>query len=168
MPHAVLNSGTQTADGVFDFRGLVPGVEPGGSRAGQPFKPALLIQDMWISLTAISTDTGLGDGQIRAFLKLSQEIGMNPGLRILIEELMVTQASGVADAMTGVTRKKFDYWQGRVYAPRFVALDVDIRGNIDEFALGLHIDYQRIDVPWLEWFIMWEFLDGVTDSSVEF
>ena len=45
---------------------------------------------------------------------------------------------------------------------------VEANANLTAYDIDVHLDYERIDVPWMDWFIMWEFLDGIVDNEREY
>ena len=165
MPHAVL--GTEaviTTTGDFAARQLIPGVEPGGSRAGAATKPALLLREAWIEpITLGVTGAGIADS-FSIFLKLSQEEDLTPGLLLPVGRITL---AGDASNSNGYTIDRFFMAAGTIWAPKHVGIRL-----VEDGACGLdvnvHLDYERIDVPWMDWFIMWEFLDGIVDNEKEY
>ncbi len=172
MPHAVFSLGSQVTDVVLAERNLVPGVEPGGSRAGEPTKPALLIRDCWVVPNRLAMIAGTtADINTLVSLKLSQEVGLDPGLNLPIaffnrERL---QSSAVGEYAAAWMMKEVFHAQGTVWAPRRVGLRVEHAGGAPTvFDVDVHLDYERVDVPWMDWFIMWDFLDNAVDNELEY
>ena len=94
MPVAHFNLGNIVATGDHGSRPLIPGIDPGGSRLGQPLKPALLIQDCWIEVQDLGI-FGTTDTQVIGYnLKLSQEQSLSPGLLLPIAKIIGTQQDG--------------------------------------------------------------------------
>ncbi len=166
MPHAVFPvTATATGDITASARALIPGVEPGGSRAGKATKPALLIRDCFINV--IDVDGGADDvSRMGWYLKLSQERDLSPGLHLPI---------GYAVLGINATPTKAFYFekdvfhaQGTIWAPAWIGIHTVEQGTIGASSAEIHLDYERIDVPWMDWFIMWEFLDNITDGALEY
>ncbi len=166
MPHAVFNLGNlaATADVPGSARSFIPGVEPGGSRAGQPTKPAMRILDARL---VFNGHIGLGTGAAESLqysLKLSQELDLSPGLLLPVGTAVVT---GDGTHNTGTEVLQQFSAQGTVWAPRVVGIRVVESGAID-VDCDVHLDYERVDVPWMDWFIMWDFLDNISDNETEY
>ena len=173
MPHAVFNLGTQTASADLAARPLIPGVEPGGSRVGQATKPALLIRDAWIEIIDWARSSNADYHQATFYLKLSQELDLTPGLLLPVATVhsnMINASVGNTDQpLTGtpVMIHSLFHAQGTVWAPRVVGVRMVEVGTVDIDA-DLHLDYESVDVPWMDWFIMWEFLDGIADNERQY
>lgn len=176
MPKAVLLHTPDGADVTTTAvtgpaRQLVPGIEPGGSRAGKATKRALLIRDAWIQIVNMSFDGGVD--QVNGFtmdLKLSQENDMTPGLLLPIGQVAMDfhEATAVARTYGSVVYNNLFHEQGTIWAPRFVATRYAPIGLGFEGRIDVHLLYDVIEVPWRDWLIMWEFLDGVPDNSREY
>ncbi len=169
MPHLVINTGDISATQEATPRTIIPGVEPGGSRAGRETKPALLIRDCYLELVDGAFLTASDFNQMTFYLKLSQEIDMTPGLQMLIGTIgtAYTQLDGTGNSSSGdVVQNRFRA-QGTVWAPRFIGVRVVEVGTIN-MDVNIHLDYEQINVPWMDWFLMWEFLDGIADNEQEF
>lgn len=169
MPHAVFNLGALAATTEATARQLVPGIAPGGSRVGQPTKPALLIRNAWIELIdltpADSDDFNMGTW----YLKLSQEPDMTPGLQLPIGQIgnaISDSATAAAHPQDFIYRDLFKA-QGTVWAAQFVGVRLVEIGAVT-IDSDVHIDYERIDVPWMDWFVMWDFLDNIVDNEREY
>ena len=169
MPHAVFNLGSQTATADLAARALIPGIEPGGSRAGRDTKPALLIRDAWLEVIDFDLTTADDTNMMSYFLKLSQELNLNPGLILPIGAIgsRRTGAGGETGGLHQILRERFDA-QGTLWAPRVVGVRVVETGTVIQADVDVHIDYERIDVPWMDWFLMWEWLDGIGDNEREY
>lgn len=170
MPHAVFNLGPQGTDADLLARTLIPGVAPGmGIRnifARDRTKQALLIQDAWIAMNTRADISVGADASGRWSLKLSQEASLNPGLLLPVGFYGFNISTAVGQERW-FAEQEFKA-QGSVWAPRFVGVRYEnVVGTITLDA-DLHIDYQVIEVPWWDWLIMWDFLDGVTDNSEEY
>ena len=84
MPHAVFSLGETTGTTRDMPRSLIPGVEPGGSRVGQPMKPALLIINAWAEPISVDVRGAEGINEATYGLILSQENNLNPGFTLPI------------------------------------------------------------------------------------
>ncbi len=164
MPHAVYNLGNQNTSVDLLGRPLVPGVEPGGSRAGRDLKPALLIRDAWIEVIGQSTIGATGDELATYNLKLSQEVDLTPGLLLPVAQVRM---SGNATNNEDVDVDDIFRAQGTIWAPRVVGVRLVEFGSVN-LDVDVHLDYERIDVPWMDWLLMWEFLDGIVDNEREY
>ena len=170
MPHAVFNLGSQTAAVDVGGRPLIPGVVPGGSRAGHPTKPALLIRDAWMQVNAFSTSAAVDIQGILVFLKLSQEEDLTPGLILPVGELTASTAGATANRVDSHIIRDTFHAQGTIWAPRVVGVRFEepFATNLGDWDVDVHLDYESVDVPWMDWFIMWEFLDGIVDNEREY
>lgn len=168
MPHAVFNLGIQAATIDLAGRSLIPGVEPGGSRAGQETKPALLIRDAWVEPIQINFDA-VALHSLNVYLKLSQETDLTPGLILPIgaHASENVQATAVAVYHNNFTWLDLFRARGTVWAPRVVGIRLVIAGfsGVD---LDVHLDYEAVDVPWMDWFMKWDHLDNVVDNDKEY
>ena len=173
MPHAVFELGILTQTTEARSRPIIPGVEPGGSRVGQATKPALLIKDCYLELIDTAPDVSAANFSMMSyFLKLSQELDMTPGLQLPIAQVywnLIESNSGTAGSAAGLGVVMRDLFraQGTIWAPRGVGIRaVEVGGmTIDA---RVHLDYEMVDVPWMDWFIMWELLDGIGDNELEY
>ncbi len=57
---------------------------------------------------------------------------------------------------------------GTIWAPRLVGWRTLIGGTWTNYDFQIHIDYDVVEVPWMDWFIMWDFLDNVPDNDEEY
>jgi len=168
MPHARFSApaALTTSSLTFGPRRLVPGIEPGGSRAGGATKPAMLITGLSFELVRWQPDPTVENKNVRIFLSLSQVQSQIPDFLLLLGTL----SAEVQDA-TGSNAPVWipsDYAVGTVWAPRFVGARFTLLGGFDAFQGAVHLDYEEIEVPWMDWFIMWEFLDNVVNDELEF
>ena len=149
------------------MRSLIPGIDPGGTRVGQPFKAALLIKK--VSLTIQVFDVATEDFHaLEVFLRLSQEEGGDPGLLLPVSEFMISSDGTTNPDASPQISDYSDIIAGTVWAPLYVGLEVVERGAVVSYALKVHLDYEEISVPWLDWFLMWDFLDNVPNNSEEY
>ncbi len=170
MPHAVFNLGNRDATADLAARPLIPGIEPGGSRLGQATKPALLIRDAWIEVIDSPTTFGATDFNMMTwYLKLSQETDLTPGLLLPIAQtgFALQEVSAVGQRVYFLNIVKLFHAQGTVWAPRVVGVRVVEVGSVG-WDVDVHLDYDVVEVPWMDWFIMWEFLDGIVDNEREY
>ncbi len=165
MPHAVFNLGTLAATTEARARPLIPGIEPGGSRAGEAMKPALLIRDAWLEFQDATTLATPDLASWLFYLKLSQEADMTPGLQLPIGGVRMGETV-TANQPTFVAIDDLFHAQGTVWAPRFVGVRVVENGGATTVNCDVHLDYERVDVPWMDWFIMWDFLDNIIDNEL--
>ncbi len=168
MPHAVFRTGSQTAAADTAARTLIPGIEPGGSRAGKATKPALLIRNMDTQLQNLTPSSTDDTAVYNIYLKLSQELDLTPGLLLHVatfyhgSTLSAVLGPPVMDQAPGRSV------EGTVWAPRVVGLRVVRQAGSDtNWSFLVNLDYEQIDVPWMDWFIMWEFIDGIVDNDDE-
>ncbi len=169
MPVAVFDTGIQTGAADVDPRQLIPGIEPGGSQAGQALKAALLIKDAWAELVDI-VDAGTAPGfqQTQVRLKLSQEDDLSPGLVLPVANLYVSK-TGTAQEFNAVQVEQIFRAQGSIWAPRVVGIGSGgFVGGLDSVRWRVFLDYERIEIPWMDWFLLWDWLDNVTNDSFEY
>lgn len=169
MPVAYFNSGLITADADTLGRPLIPGIEPGGSRAGEAMKPALLIKQVHASFRR--ADMGVEDNWAHVYLKLSQEPDLDPGLILPVlnlgaqVEVLGAEGKGVGGPMI---HKLDELFRGTVWAPAYLGIrvefDVDWGGGLN---VNLWLDYEVLMIPWMDWFILWEYLDNVVNNAQE-
>lgn len=168
MPHAVLNPGTQTASARGGARSLIPGVEPGGSRAGKT-KPALLIRDLFVVVNTLTRTAGDDIDIAGIFLLLSQEQALTPALRLHLATI-IGSGVGATAGMNSVQLQQFgERYVGTVWAPAFLGVQInEAAGSWNGINVDVHLMYDVVDVEWRDWFVMWEFLDNVVDNDQEF
>ncbi len=173
MPHAVFNLGTQSAsvDIAGSFRPLIPGIDPGGSRLGHPMKPALLILDAWMEPVAVNMLSALTINQSTYYLKLSNEHDGSPGLLLpvaafgghFIESTTVgRQVSELGAQYMNLFKARGTIWVSRFVGVRHVEL------NTVSTDADLHLDYEMIMIPWMDWFMRWDFIDNVVDNARDY
>ncbi len=167
MPHKVWDLGQLASSGDVAPTPLIPGVEPGGSRAGQPTKPALLIQDCGVQFNDIDLAAGADLRGVNVFLKLSQEPDLNPGLLLHIGGVHILSEEATSVGLAPIVVHNDFHHQGTIWAPAFVGVKF-----MEQVAVSWDIDvwlkYERIDVPWMDWFMMWDFLDNVVNDTREY
>ncbi len=166
MPHAVFDNGPSGATRDIGGRQLIPGVEPGGSRAGEATKPALRIRDAWLEVIDFATLFANTEvNVITIYLKLSQETDLSPGLLLPVGQVIGEQLSGIGTGSPTII--DLFHAQGTVWAPRMVGKrEVEV-GDVN-WDIDMHLDYEQVDVPWMDWFIMWDFLDNIVDNEREY
>lgn len=173
MPHAVLDRINSAVDVNASPRSLIPGVEPGGSRVGQPTKPALLIKEAyWEPQRAQILSGADTDFSCVISLKLSQELDLTPGLLLPVASFLANRGQGDATGSWGADMPVDQVFrgQGSIWAPRVVGVRLEFEGGgtFNQFSGFMHVDYERVDVPWMDWFLMWDFLDNIVDDEREY
>lgn len=173
MPLAVF---THLADGsevsattVSPRRALIPGVEPGGSKVGQPLKPALLIVNAWVQVIDINLLSVNALNMATMDIVLSQEVSMDPQFVIPVAQIGMqrTEETTVGFTATSLVINNLFHEHGSIWAPRFVASRIVEEGTITEARIDLFLEYEMVEIPWVEWFIKWDFLDGIPHLSRE-
>lgn len=170
MPHAVYNIGVQSAGGNFQARQLIPGIEPGGSRVGKS-KPTLLILDVWIEPKDYSALTTSDFNAMTYYLKLSQEPDLTPGLilpvGIMGSQVLEADATGRPTIGINSVTKDLFHAQGTRWAPAYVGAFLLENGSLSTDA-DLHLDYEQVEAEWMDWFILWDFLDNIIDNETQY
>ncbi len=174
MPHKTWTLTTVTATQDEQPASLIPGIEPGGSRVGQSTKPVLLIRNVWFELTDLVPSVTVDFHHAVLFLKLSQEVDLSPGLILPIAgfgHIGHNLKAGATDQPTvGAAypvEQMGQHLAGTIWAPRVVGIRTLESGGMN-FTGVVHLDYEAVDVPWMDWFIMWEFLDNVADNARDY
>ena len=172
MPHVVFDRlGSVTTTDRGDARKLIPGIEPGGSRAGQDFKPALLIKDAWLEPISVSVNTIGSYNAMTYGLILSNDQDLNPGLALPIgtygAEVAQVTAVGVLTYPVSSLYEHLFRAQGSIWAPEWVGIYHNETGTAAT-DVDVHLDYEMVMIPWMEWFIMSEWIDGVTDGQRDY
>ncbi len=167
MPVAMLASGSVGSTTSFGARRLIPGIEPGGSRVGQPMKPALFINDVWARFVELTDSGTTADfDRARVALQLGQEQSMDPSLLLYVAEAVLAKTA-TANLWNGIDVNQMFHAQGTIWAPEWVSGRAVLEGatamNVDLF-----IDYEMVMIPWVEWFVKWEFLDNVVNGRQEY
>ena len=169
MPVAVFDSGIQSTSTEVGARHLIPGIEPGGSRAGQPFKPALLIKDVVVEFANAARDSTADLDILVVLLKLSQESDLTPGLILPLAQMISGGPASAEHSALVLNTDPGRLLRGSVWAPMYVGLRVEeTTGQFNAFQWLVTLSYETILVPWEEWFIMWDFLDNVVDNTREY
>lgn len=166
MPHVVFELGNLTVTQDRQARPLIPGVEPGGSRVGQPTKPALLLTGAAIVVNDISITDTAEFWLAHIDLKLSKDVDLNPGFLLDVGTIY----GGVLGTAQHVSALEVnDEFQARntIWAPAFMGVRVTLL-NVASFNANIHVDYERVDIDWMEWFLRWEFLDNITDNDRDY
>ena len=170
MPHAVFDLAAQTATNEGAQRNLIPGIEPGGSRAGRAMKPALLIQNLWAEVVRVQIQDSATDfAVVTYFLKMSQELDLTPGLQLPVVQIVGSHTAAGADAQGVQIIPLGQHFAGTLWAPRIVGVRaLENAATLAIHHVLIHLDYQVVEVPWMDWFIMWDFLDNVVDNEEQF
>ncbi len=166
MPHAVLETGplTSTNEAVA-IRTLIPGIQPGGQFAGREMKPALLIQNAFLEALDIDPDQdAIGPESAHVFLKFSQESDLDPGLIVPVGYIGWKTEGAAFGTAPVVVNQEFNA-HGSIWVPAYVGLRVFIRGTWTEFEAAVHLDYEQLMIPWMDWFIRWDFLDNISVTN---
>lgn len=169
MPHITFEPANLSVSANLVGRPVIPGVEPGGSRAGQPMKPALLIKDAWLELRDYRDSGAVEEVQtVEVLLKLSRDKDLEPGLLLSVGRIRAV-ATATANQFNQIDVKQEFEAQGTIWAPAYVGLRVIFtQGTPTTVLVIVHLDYEQIDIPWVNWFIGWEFLDNVVDNSRDY
>ena len=128
-------------------------------------KPALLLGDVKVEINDYTPTSGTGTELLTIFLKLSQELDMDPGILLPIAEIGNFQANATGTGAIIIN----DLWQGQgtLWVPKVVAIRQQEVGAI-AWNVDVHLNYQVVDVPWMDWFIMWDFLDNVVNNARDY
>jgi len=132
---------------------------------GEPLKPALLIRDVFTEVAAIDMGAGGDLKTARVGLKMSQDNDLTPGLVLPVWQYQSDLGAALAEGR-GQTEFR-ESIRGTVWAPAYVGLNI-ITSNLTDLQVSVHLDYDVIDVPFWDWFVMWDFLDNITDDSTEY
>lgn len=167
MPHALFNPGALAATIEVQDRPLIPGVSPGGSRLGHPMKPALLITGC--SMKVNRFDPAGGDAMwVVCYLKLSQEMDMTPGQLLRIGSVGGATLAATPEITGTVIQDDGHQLVGQVWVPRRVGLRFVLANGSGAWDIDVHLDYERIMIPFMDWFIGWDYLDNVVDNDEEY
>lgn len=167
MPHAVFEMEPSGATVILGPRELIPGVTPGGQFAGKA-KPALLINDAYVQLHDMESAAAADVGSWVVELLLSQELDMTPGLLLPVADINIAQ-TGTAELIQAFKVEQHGHrLAGTIWAPRLVGVRVGEGTGGTQIDVSVHLDYERIWLPWRDWFVHWEFLDGVSDLTREY
>ncbi len=167
MPIKVFSSSQHSTGTTELATPLIPGVEPGGSRAGQPFKPALLIRDIQVQWQEFVP--GLDSDLVNAILVLSQEQDLTPGMHLDVSSAMAGATDTTLAASAAVVQKLERSHSGTVWAPAWVGIRGErSTGTMSTWRFRLLLDYEVIMIPWVEWFLRWEYLDNIVDAEREY
>ncbi len=168
MPYSLWASGPITSNSKILPRQLVPGVVPGGQRAGGATKPVLLIHDAWARwLDFTDTGTTVDSDQAYVALLLSQEQSLDPAQVLYVEEVALAKTA-TANLWNQIRpRNVFRLHRGTFWAPKFVGIWV-VPGGATLVKVDVTVHYDIVDVPWRDWFMMWEWLDNVESINQEY
>lgn len=166
MPVVAFATGPQTGSTDVQSRSLVPGIEPGGERVGRA-KPALLLVDCFAWMNDVVDAGTTADHQANVVsLKLSQEPDLNPGLLLNIASWQGEKTATANLWNATETQQHFAFHAGTLWAPAYVGIRVGaVQGGVDTVDWNVFLRYEQVEVEWMDWFIMWDFLDNVIDNS---
>jgi len=167
MPHIIFETGTLSAtDDALGARPLIPGVEPGGSRVGAPTKPVLLLKEAYMVVNDLVVTANDEFWKVHVDLKLSKENTLVPGLLLDVGNVMGGIATADNAASSMVQHDEFAA-RGTIWAAAFIGLRVELV-NVASINLGIHVDYEAVDIDWMSWFIRWDFLDNVVNNDRDY
>ncbi len=105
------------------------------------------------------------------YLKLSQESDLTPGLILPVGviggQMLEADATGRPAMGIGAATKDLFKAQGTVWAPAYVGCFLLENGSLS-CDVDLHLDYDMIAIPWMDWFIRWDFLDNIVDNETQY
>ena len=166
MPHAVLRTGAQTGAVTSPGRSFIPGVTPGGQFAGKS-KPAFFLRDVNVEVLGMAPNLGAGgEEDLVLFLTMSQEVAMAPHFLLPVAQAAIETQTAVGSVR--VALEKTFHAQGTMWAPRFVGWRTLVGGSWTNYDFVIHIDYEVVFLPWRDWFVHWEFLDGTPTAQREY
>ncbi len=167
MPLARFDTGAAvTGDTIFGARSLIPGVEPGGSKVGQPLKPALLIKDCDFILRTIDPDADQND--VLVTLELSKEQDMDPAQRLYVGSVHASSLDTTQEMNSLVVSQNFKD-QGTIWAPAYVSGRIfATAGFPTSVRVQVRLRYELVMIPWVDWFVAWEWLDNITTGDEEY
>ena len=167
MPHTVWPTGLQTGTGDFLPRPLIPGIEPGGSRLGHPTKPALLIRDAFVMINELDVATE-DFHALEVYLKLSQEEDLDPGLTLPVANIsFMSDGTTNPDAAPSVEQLG-KHLIGSIWTPAYVGIRVVERGAVVQWQMRIHLMWDVVEIPWMDWFFRWDYLDNVVNNDLEY
>lgn len=133
-------------------------------------KPALLILDAWIEMIDLSLGGSIDFNQFTGYLKLSQEQSLNPGFLIGVAQVAADRAeqTSVGEHIYPLDASIHNIFHehGSIWAPKYVGAAWFEQGVVTIRAT-MHLKYEMVEIPWVEWFVKWDFLDGITDNAEE-
>lgn len=133
-------------------------------------KRVLLIQNAYAEVIRMVVEDAATDFAIvNYYLKLSQEIDLTPGLLLPVVQLIASHTAAAADPNAIQVIPLGQHLAGTIFAPRFVGIRAEEQsGTLGTHNVFIHLDYEVIEVPWMDWLMMWDFLDNITDNSREY
>jgi len=168
VPVARFDTGTVSSAADLAIRSLLPGIEPGGSRLGHPTKPALLLKDVKAAIIDATAPNAADFFSHTVFLKMSQESSLDPGLRIPLFEVgqFVQEGDATGRFAAPLIINKLFNAKGSVWVPRHVGLQVAVTASFSA-RWFVWLDYEAVDIPWMDWLIRWDYLDNVVNNDTE-
>ncbi len=173
MPHTVFDIGIESATADLVPNQILPGVEPGMGIKNifeqKRMKPAMLLNDAYVEVADFITSAAADIVGYRGFLKLSQSPDLNPGLILPIFQFVAHQDGTTADVSNAMVSEQMGQrLAGTVWCPRYLGVRVEEIGNGSSINVQVHVDWTAIEIPWMEWFIRWDFLDNIIDNSRDY
>ncbi len=131
-------------------------------------KPALMITKVWAVPIDLIDATATADfQQARIFLLLSQDNDLNPG-QVLHVATLLGAKSGNANEHGGWSLTQHgDKIAGRIWAPSFVGFFSTFTSTIDSMDWRMYLEFEQVDVPFWDWFMLWDHIDRVPDLQEE-
>ncbi len=133
-------------------------------------KWAFVIRDLWCETVAFAPDASVGEHRALVDLKLSQQEDLSPGLLLPIGQARCDFEEATAAARFPASEwiERFgQHYIGTMWAARYIGTRVEISGTTTGRFM-VHLDYEPVEVDWMDWFVMWDFLDNVADNSRDF
>lgn len=126
----------------------------------------MLIRDMQVHIAEWDPTHTDADKIVDIGIKLSKSPDLDPGL-ILDVAKAISSGDATAGYQVALSQQNMDYWKGTIWAPRYVGLRPAVNG-FTAFRCFLHLDYERVFLPWRDWFVHWEFLDNINDNERDY
>ena len=123
---------------------------------------------MFSEIGGFTTNAVADVGLIGVRIKLSQEEGLDPGLLLPVINMHVG-VTATASLVQALEEERFGHhMNGTLWAPAFLGLNLVLGGNVATAFANVHLDYDVILVPWMDYMIMWDFLDNVVNNEFQF
>lgn len=129
-------------------------------------KPAMLIRNAWAEL--VDFDVATEDYHaLEVFLKLSQELSLTPGLLLPVALIMASAVGATNPNSISIEQQAQESIAGSIWVPKVVGITIVERGAVVSYRVRVHVDYEMVLIPFMDWFLHWDWLDNITDGSLE-
>ncbi len=133
-------------------------------------KPALLILNAWMAINNFSTSAVADVQMVAVGLKLSQEQDLDPGLVLPVAEIIVGNTEVAVSIFDSIVIRDMFHAQGTIWCPAWVGVRLaePSTSKLTDYNVKVYLQYEVVQIPWVDWFLNWEWLDNIVNNEEQY